>query len=117
MISKNKIIYLCHLPTFLLVVGYPIFWIELYVIDQKNGVTSPLAIFVFFLVAIFLLLNCFKNHVCPNQIKHVDEDNRLKHEFCHPRESGGPALNFRLDSRFRGNDMVLIWTAMCANNI
>jgi hypothetical protein len=33
-----------HLPTFLLVIGYPVYWLELYFFHDRAGVTSPLAV-------------------------------------------------------------------------
>jgi hypothetical protein len=47
MASKNlpepKLTYLIHFPTFLLIIGYPIFWLEMYWGNAKGGRTSPIA--------------------------------------------------------------------------
>ncbi len=44
-----------HLPTFMLVIGYGIYWIELFFFDTKNGMTSPLASVLFFLFSVVLI--------------------------------------------------------------
>jgi hypothetical protein len=36
-----------HLPTFLLIAGYPAYWVELFVLRQTDGITSPLALVLF----------------------------------------------------------------------
>ncbi len=41
---------LAHLPTFFFIIGYPVFWLELYVFKAKEGVTSSLAWILFILV-------------------------------------------------------------------
>ncbi|MBI3601382.1 MAG: hypothetical protein HY209_00565 [Candidatus Omnitrophica bacterium] len=43
---------LVHLPTWFFIIGYPVFWLELYEFKSKDGVTSPLAWSLFALVAV-----------------------------------------------------------------
>lgn len=47
----KKGISVAHLPTLMLVIGYPVYWLELYVFDSRNGSTSPLATVLFLLIA------------------------------------------------------------------
>ncbi len=49
---------LSHLPTFLLLIGYPIYWLELYVFRAGYGKTTPLA---WIIVSIFSLIVFFQN--------------------------------------------------------
>lgn len=42
-----------HLPTLLLIIGYPVYWIELAFIRQPGGHTSPLAAVLFLVCAAF----------------------------------------------------------------
>ena len=46
---------LAHLPTLLLAIGYPCFWLELYIFNGRDGVTSPLAPILFGLSAVVIL--------------------------------------------------------------
>lgn len=46
---------LSHLPTFLLLIGYPVFWLELYWISRNSGQTSFLASILFFIFSVFVL--------------------------------------------------------------
>ena len=46
---------LTHLPTFLLILGYIVYWLELYFIKNGQGITSPLAYFLFAIFIIFVL--------------------------------------------------------------
>ena len=46
---------IAHLPTLMLVVGYLIFWIELYILDVPSGRTSPLAVWLFVGTAVFVV--------------------------------------------------------------
>lgn len=50
---------LSHLPTFLLVIGYPIYWLELYVFRAGHGKTTPLA---WIIVSVFALIVFFRNY-------------------------------------------------------
>ncbi len=50
---------LSHLPTFFLVIGYPIFWLELYVFKVGHGQTTPGAWTIF---SIFAFIAIFQNH-------------------------------------------------------
>ncbi len=52
-----------HLPTFLLVIGYPIYWLELYIFRPSHGKTTPLAWIIF---SIFASIVFFRN--CPRLI-------------------------------------------------
>lgn len=45
---------LSHLPTWLLIIGYPVFWLEMYVFRPAHGVASPLAWVLF--MAVLLLV-------------------------------------------------------------
>lgn len=41
---------MAHLPTFLLIAGYPVYWVELFLLGRTEGTTSPLAPALFCLV-------------------------------------------------------------------
>lgn len=45
-----------HLPTFLLICGLPVYWIELYFLNTGRGQTSPLAWLAFAAVVVMILL-------------------------------------------------------------
>ena len=47
---------IAHLPTFLLLAGYPLYWLELYVFKMGYGQTSPLAWVVFIMVSAAYIL-------------------------------------------------------------
>lgn len=49
-----------HLPTWFFIIGYPIFWLEMYVFKARNGVTTPVALILFILISIPLFLQVFK---------------------------------------------------------
>jgi hypothetical protein len=51
---------LIHLPTWMLVIGFPVYWLELYVIKQERGHTSWLAWSVFLFFVLFTLWNSRK---------------------------------------------------------
>ncbi len=53
--SPKVLIPVSHLPTVMLVVGYLVYWLELYVLRATNGVTSPLAPAIFLLIAVVCL--------------------------------------------------------------
>jgi hypothetical protein len=55
-IFKKNPVNLAHLPTLMLAVGYPIFWVELYIHDAKYGITSPLAAGLFLCLMIFVII-------------------------------------------------------------
>jgi hypothetical protein len=46
---------LAHLPTLILFIGYPVFWMELYLIEVQGGRTTWLAWFAFAVIAVFVL--------------------------------------------------------------
>jgi len=48
-----------HLPTWLLILGYPIFWLELYFFDTSHGHTTWLAWTLFSLVALVVVFSNF----------------------------------------------------------
>jgi len=50
---------LSHLPTVLLIVGYPIYWLELYAFRAGRGNTTPLAWIIF---CIFALIVLYRNY-------------------------------------------------------
>jgi len=50
---------LSHLPTLLLVIGYPIYWLELYVFRAGHGKTTPLAWIIF---GVFALIVFSRNY-------------------------------------------------------
>ncbi len=54
---KNHYFKITHLPTFMLLVGYPAYWTELFFINKHDGVTSLSAWVVFLLLAIFFAKN------------------------------------------------------------
>lgn len=45
---------LAHFPTYLLIIGYVVYWLELYIFNQRNGQTSPFAALI--AGAVFLIL-------------------------------------------------------------
>ena len=47
---------LSHLPTWFFIIGYPLFWLQLYTHSASDGVTSPLSWVLFGCVA--LLRHC-----------------------------------------------------------
>ena len=49
---------LSHLPTFFLTIGYPVYWLELYVFRLGQGRTTPLA---WIIVSIFTCFVFFQN--------------------------------------------------------
>jgi len=53
-ISTQKL-NLIHLPTFLLVLGYPLFWVELFFLDVPQGRTTPLSWILFFVVSLWTI--------------------------------------------------------------
>ncbi|MDP2653297.1 MAG: hypothetical protein Q8Q08_04625 [Candidatus Omnitrophota bacterium] len=44
-----------HLPTFFLVIGYPAYWLELFWLGSRRGITSPLGWIVFAVVLLIVL--------------------------------------------------------------
>jgi len=56
-IFKKILEKISHLPTLLLVVGYPVFWLELYVFNSRNGQTSFLALGLFIVFSVVFLSN------------------------------------------------------------
>lgn len=57
-IFKKISLDIAHLPTIMLVIGYPAYWIELYFLNSHRGTTTPLAFLIF---SVFSILICF-NH-------------------------------------------------------
>jgi hypothetical protein len=53
-LSENKITS-AHLPTVMLVIGYPIYWLEVYWFQAGQGRTTPLAWFLFLTVSVAVL--------------------------------------------------------------
>lgn len=51
---KNRYFKITHLPTLILLIGYPAYWIELFFINKHDGGTSALAWVMFLLSVIFL---------------------------------------------------------------
>lgn len=51
---KNSYFKITHLPTLILLIGYPVYWIELFFINKHDGGTSALAWVMFLLTVIFL---------------------------------------------------------------
>lgn len=47
---------LSHLPTFMLIIGYPFFWFEMYFVKNHRGITTPLAWIAFALISLILAL-------------------------------------------------------------
>jgi len=56
-IFRKNVLSLGHIPTALLVIGYVVFWIELYLFNTASGKTSLLAPGILSLVSIFVLVN------------------------------------------------------------
>ncbi len=61
-----------HLPTMLLIVGYPIYWIELYFFKSNLGKTSFLAPVLFILISFFVLFSKIK-HIKPGFLETKDK--------------------------------------------
>ncbi len=53
---KENVLSLAHLPTWMLVIGFPIYWLEMFFHQQNYGITTPWAWLLFALVAGFALL-------------------------------------------------------------
>ena len=51
-------------------------------------------------------------HTRPNKPFLADEESISRYQNCHTRESGYLKIRSRRDSRLRGNDTWIIWTAM-----
>ncbi len=51
---KNNFLKLSHLPTIMLIIGYVVYWLELYFIRRGHGLTSGLSWILFILFSIFL---------------------------------------------------------------
>jgi hypothetical protein len=49
-----------HLPTLMLVIGYPVFWLEMCVLSGRQGVTTPLAWVLFAAAALWLIVRTVK---------------------------------------------------------
>src|SRR3990167_5270612 len=52
---KTHFLNTAHLPTWMLAIGYPVYWLELYVLKADRGVTSWLAWAIFGLIAAVLM--------------------------------------------------------------
>ncbi|MBF0594469.1 MAG: hypothetical protein HQL22_05840 [Candidatus Omnitrophica bacterium] len=57
----SSMIPLAHIPTLLLLVGYPVYWLELYSYPHPTGHTSWLATLLFMAAAVFV---CFRHQGC-----------------------------------------------------
>jgi len=44
-----------HLPTMMLVIGYPVYWLELYILRKAHGQTTGLATIAFLLISIYVI--------------------------------------------------------------
>lgn len=53
--SKKIFLSPAHLPTMLLIIGYPVYWLELYGMKRGDGTTSLLAPLLFLLSAVYVL--------------------------------------------------------------
>jgi hypothetical protein len=51
---------LAHLPTLMLLIGYPIFWLEMYILPSRDGITTPLAWGLFGLTALWSIVKASK---------------------------------------------------------
>jgi len=61
-IFKKISISISHLPTFFLVIGYPVYWLELYFLESSSGKTTFMApVFFIFIVSIALFCRFKKN--------------------------------------------------------
>jgi hypothetical protein len=47
---------LSHLPTWFFIIGYPLFWLQLYTHTASHGITSPLSWILFGIVAVYFLV-------------------------------------------------------------
>lgn len=48
---KENVLSLAHLPTWMLVIGFPIYWLEMFFHQQNYGITTPLAWISFSVIA------------------------------------------------------------------
>jgi len=55
-IFKKNVLNIAHLPTLLLAIGYPIFWLELYLLRSHGGHTTMLAPCLFFVLVLYVLI-------------------------------------------------------------
>lgn len=55
-IPKAKFMKFSHLPTFLLIIGYPVYWLELFIFNKRDGTASFLAPVLFLSCAILTLI-------------------------------------------------------------
>lgn len=61
LLGKDAVGNLSHLPTWFFIIGYPLFWVEMYLFKSAQGLTSPLAWSLFFVVALALLWYALKD--------------------------------------------------------
>jgi len=61
--SENYFLTLFHLPTFMLAIGFPLYWIDLYYLHPLNGQTSPWASIIVSIGALVILLREW-NTIC-----------------------------------------------------
>ncbi|MBF0478516.1 MAG: hypothetical protein HQL26_03450 [Candidatus Omnitrophica bacterium] len=57
----TKTLSVTHLPTWFLIIGYPVYWLELYFLQPSTGYTTSLAWILFLLVVILIFLKERKN--------------------------------------------------------
>jgi len=59
--EKNRVT-AAHLPTVMILIGYLVFWLELFCFDTQRGITSALATTVFGLYLIVFLMRNYQSH-------------------------------------------------------
>jgi len=55
-IFTQNFLKITHLPTIILLVGYPVYWLELYLLNANKGRTSWLAWFIFLFIALAIII-------------------------------------------------------------
>jgi len=55
-IYKKNSLSITHLPTVMLIVGYPVYWLELYLHKANRGVASPAASILFILISLWVFV-------------------------------------------------------------
>ncbi len=80
-LSRQVLGSLSHLPTWFFIIGYPCFWMELYVLKAPQGVTSPVAWVLFILVAVGVIAAWFKESGKESLLLHFWSSIQLNEKF------------------------------------
>ncbi len=59
-LPAKSLTHLRHLPTYILIIGYPVFWLEMYFHQNNWGVTTPLAIVVLAVMVLFMTVRSWR---------------------------------------------------------